>query len=123
MFSLSAYLGTELHGGQGGATGAAISLLAIFLPGLLVVSGALPFWRGLATRTQAVRMLAGVNAAVVGLLAFALYNPVWVSAVHGGKDFAIAVLAFAGLIVGRWPPLVAVAWCVVASLICAWLGV
>lgn len=123
MFSLSAYLGTELHGGQGGATGAAISLLAIFLPGLLVVSGALPFWRGLAARTQAVRMLAGVNAAVVGLLAFALYDPVWVSAIHGGKDFAIAVVAFAGLIAGRCPPLVAVAWCVAASLGRAWLGV
>ncbi|MBD8897895.1 chromate efflux transporter [Rhodanobacter sp. DHG33] len=118
MFTLSAYLGGALHGGQGGALGAIVSLLAIFLPGLLMVSGALPFWRTMAARTQAIRMLAGVNAAVVGLLAFALYNPVWVSAIQGGKDFAIALIAFVGLIVGKWPPLLAVAWCVVTSLIC-----
>jgi chromate transporter len=117
MFTLSAYVGKELHGGEGGALGATVSLLAIFLPGLLMVSGALPFWRALAARTQAVRMLAGVNAAVVGLLAAALYDPVWVSAIHEGKDFGIAAIAFVGLIAGRWPPLVAVAWCMFASVL------
>ncbi|BDU22250.1 chromate transporter [Dyella sp. GSA-30] len=122
MFTLSAYLGGELHGGQGGALGATVGLLAIFLPGLLMVSGALPFWRALAARTQAVRMLAGVNAVVVGLLAFALYDPVWVSAIRGSKDFAIALIAFVGLVASKWPPLLAVAWCVVASLLCVLLG-
>ncbi|WP_233523494.1 chromate transporter [Dyella solisilvae] len=118
MFTLAAYLGGELHGGQGGALGATVSLLAIFLPGLLMVSGALPFWRALAARTRAGRMLAGVNAAVVGLLAFALYDPVWVSAIHGSKDFAIALVAFVGLVAAKWPPLLAVAWCVITSLLC-----
>ena len=122
MFTLSAYLGDELHGGQGGALGAAISLLAIFLPGLLVVSGALPFWRSLAANAQAVRMLAGVNAAVVGLLAFALYDPVWIGAIHGSRDVAIALIGFVGLMAARWPPLLAVAWCVIASLLCALWG-
>lgn len=117
MFTLSSYLGKELYGGQGGALGATVCLLAIFLPGLLMVSGALPFWRALAARTQAVRMLAGVNAVVVGLLASALYDPVWVSAVHGARDFAIASVAFVGLSVARWSTLLMVAWCVLASML------
>lgn len=116
MFTLSAYLGDVLAGGRGGGAGAIACLLAIFAPGLLLVSGALPFWRTLAARTGATRMIAGVNAAVVGLLAFALYDPVWISAIRDVKDIAIAAVAFAGLIAGRWPPLVAVAWCVLASL-------
>jgi len=122
MFTLSAYLGADLHGGQGGAKAAIVSLLAIFLPGLLMVSGALPFWRALAARAWAVRMLAGVNAAVVGLLAYALYDPVWVGAIHDGLDVAIAAVAFTGLVAARCPPLAAVVWCVLASLARAWLG-
>jgi chromate transporter len=117
MFTLSAFLGERLQGGDGGIPGATVSLLAIFLPGLLMVSGTLPFWRALAARDQAARMLAGVNAAVVGLLAAALYNPVWVSAVRDTKDFAIALIAFALLVAARWSPLGVVAWCVVASVL------
>jgi chromate transporter len=115
MFTLSAFLGERMQGGYGGMLGAVVSLLAIFLPGLLMVSGSLPFWRALAARDQAARMLAGVNAAVVGLLAAALYNPVWVSAVRDAEDFAIALIAFALLVAARWSPLGVVAWCVVAS--------
>jgi chromate transporter len=115
MFTLSAFLGERMQGGYGGTLGAVVSLLAIFLPGLLMVSGSLPFWRALAARDQAARMLAGVNAAVVGLLAAALYNPVWVSAVRDAEDFAIALIAFALLVAARWSPLGVVAWCVVAS--------
>jgi chromate transporter len=117
MFTLSAFLGERLQGGYGGMLGAVVSLLAIFLPGLLMVSGSLPFWRALAARDQAARMLAGVNAAVVGLLAAALYNPVWVSAVRDAEDFAIALIAFALLVAARWSPLGVVAWCVVASVL------
>lgn len=117
MFSLSAFLGAQLFGGQGGALGATVSLLAIFLPGLLLVSGALPFWRALGARDGATRMLAGVNAAVVGLLAAAFYDPVWVSAVRDAKDFAIALVAFTLLVAARWPALAIVAWCVVASML------
>ena len=116
MFTLSAFLGEQLKVGPGGMLGATVSLLAIFLPGLLMVSGALPFWRALAARDAAARMLAGVNAAVVGLLAFALYDPVWVSAVHDAKDFAIALIAFTLLVAARWSALAVVAWCVVAAI-------
>jgi len=117
MFALSAYLGEQLGGGRGGVPGAVVSLLAIFLPGLLLVAGVLPFWRALAARDRAARMLAGVNAAVVGLLAAALYDPVWISGVKGGKDFAIALVAFTLLVAARWPAIAVVAWCVGASLL------
>jgi chromate transporter len=117
MFTLSAFLGNQIYEGPEGWLGATVSVLAIFLPGLLLVSGALPYWRALASKAWAARMLAGVNAIVVGLLASALYNPVWVSAVHSGKDIAIAAVAFVGLTWGRWPALAAVAWCVTASLL------
>lgn len=113
MFSLAAFLGQRLHG----ALGATVSVLAIFLPGFLLVAGALPFWRALGARDGAVRVLAGVNAAVVGLLAAALYDPVWISAVRDGKDFALALVAFALLVAARWPALAVVAWCVLASLV------
>jgi chromate transporter len=70
--------------------------------------GALPFWHGLRARPQARAAMAGVNAAVVGLLASALYNPVWTSAVRGPTDFAIAAAGFAALIAWRAPPLLVV---------------
>jgi chromate transporter len=117
MFSLAAFLGERLHGGEGGAAGAATGLLAIFLPGLLLVAGALPFWRALGARDGAARSLAGVNAAVVGVLAAALYDPVWVGAVHGGADIAIAVAAFALLAVVRWSALAVVGFCVAATVL------
>jgi chromate transporter len=94
MFSLAAYLGARLHGAPGGAIGATVSLIAIFLPGLLLVAGALPFWHALSGRAGVLRALAGVNAAVVGLLAAALYDPVWTGAVHAPADVAIALLGF-----------------------------
>ena len=114
MFSFAAYLGNQLNGGQGGLVGATIGIVGIFLPGLLLVAGALPFWQSMAQRETATRMLAGVNAAVVGLLAAALYNPVWVSAVMSPRDFAVALVGFAMLVGARWSPLAVVAWCVLA---------
>ncbi|NID14630.1 chromate efflux transporter [Luteibacter yeojuensis] len=116
MFSVAAYLGDQVHGGRGGLAGAGVGLLGIFLPGLLLVAGALPLWRSLARREAATRMLAGVNAAVVGLLAAALYNPVWISAVRSPLDVAIALVGFAMLAGARWSPLAAVFWCVTASI-------
>ncbi len=115
MFSLAAYLGARLAGGHGGLLGAVVALLALFLPGLLLVAGALPFWRALAARDVTARMLAGVNAAVVGLLAAALYDPVWITAVRDAKDFAIALAAFVLLVAVRWPPLAVVGGCVAAA--------
>jgi chromate transporter, chromate ion transporter (CHR) family len=117
MFSLAAFLGERIGVGQSGALGATVCLLAIFLPGLLLVSAALPFWQALAARDDAARVLAGVNAAVVGLLAAALYNPVWISAVRRPLDVVIALSAFALLAWARWPALAIAGWCVTASLL------
>ena len=117
MFAISAFLGERLNGGQGGVIGAALSLLAIFLPGFLLVAGMLPFWHGLSARDVTARMLAGVNAVVVGLLAAALYDPVWVGAVHDAGDFSIALVGLVLLARLRWPSWGVVLWCVLASLL------
>lgn len=116
MFSLAAYLGSRMFGGQGGVAGAAVALLAIFLPGFLLLSGVLPFWQRLSARPEAVRVVAAINAAVVGLLAAAFYNPVWTGTVHGWTDLLIAACGFLMLVVARQPAWVAVLWCVAAAL-------
>lgn len=121
MFTLAAYLGARLPGGQGGAVGASIALAAIFLPGFLLVSGVLPLWRVIAGRPIAARAIAGVNAAVVGLLGAALYDPVWTSAVRGRADLAIGVVGFTLLVAWRAPALLVVLWCVAASISAAML--
>jgi chromate transporter len=92
-----------------GVTGAIISLIAIFLPGLLVLMGTLPFWETFRRRARAQAMMRGVNAAVVGLLGAALYNPVWTSSVKGPGDFGIALVGFVLLTAWQMPPLVVVA--------------
>jgi chromate transporter len=91
-----------------GVAGAIISLNAIFLPGLLVLMGTLPFWETFRRRTGAQAMMRGVNAAVVGLLGAALYSPVWTSSVKGPGDFGIALVGFVLLTVWQTPPLVVV---------------
>lgn len=116
MFTFAAYLGARLPGSEGGLLGATVALLAIFLPGFLLVAGSLPLWRSIASRAVAVRAVAGVNAAVVGLLGAALYDPVWTSAVEGPLDVAIAVVAFTLLVAWRASALVVVLWCVAAAL-------
>jgi chromate transporter len=116
MFTLAAYLGARLPGGEGGMVGASIALGAIFLPGFLLVAGVLPLWRAIAGRPIAARAIAGVNAAVVGLLGAALYDPVWTSAVRGPVDVAIALVGFALLAAWRASPLLVVIWCVGASI-------
>jgi chromate transporter len=117
MFTVSVYLGDRLYGGSGGLIGATVSLLAIFLPGLLIAAGVLPFWQTLSARNGTARVLAGVNAAVVGLLAAALYDPVWISAVKDTKDLAIELIGFVFLVGAAWPAWVTVLWCVAASLL------
>ncbi len=105
LFTFAAYLGAI----AGGVPGAAVGLVAIFLPGLLLVAGALPFWTALRQRPLAQAALRGVNAAVAGILGAALYDPVWTSAVHGGADAAIALAGFILLVVWRAPPVAVVA--------------
>lgn len=115
MFTLAAYLGARLPGSEGGMVGASIALGAIFLPGFLLVAGVLPLWRTIAGRPIAARAIAGVNAAVVGLLGAALYDPVWTSAVRGPVDLAIAIVGFTLLVAWRVSALLVVIWCAAAS--------
>jgi chromate transporter len=123
MFTLAAYLGAILPGGMGGPAGAVCALLSIFLPGLLLVAGVLPLWRTLGAHPLAARAIAGVNAAVVGLLAAALYSPVGVNAIHAPVDMAIAIVAFGLLTTTAFSALLAVGWCVAASIAwVAWAG-
>jgi chromate transporter len=117
MFTLAAYLGARLPGADGGLVGATVALLAIFLPGFLLIAGVLPLWRTLAERPLAARAIAGINAAVVGLLGAALYDPVWTSAARGPVDVAIALVGFTLLAAWRVSPLVVVLWCVAASVV------
>ena len=121
MFSIAAFIGARLDHGQGGALGAVVSLVAIFLPGLLMISGALPFWNLLAANVRVARSMAGINAAVVGLLAAALYDPLWTSAVLSPIDLAIALAGLLALL-ARAPALAVVAGCVGARLAATGLG-
>jgi chromate transporter len=108
LFTFAAYLGTVAGVAPGGVAGAMIALAAIFLPGILALMGTLPFWHELRAQQGAQAAMRGINAAVVGLLGTALYNPVWTSAVLGTADFAIAVTGFVLLVVWRTPPIVVV---------------
>ena len=114
LFTFAAYLGAAMNPAQGGIPGAAICLVAIFLPGLLLLVGALPFWDALRTRPAAQAAMRGANAAVVGLLAAALYDPVWTGAIHSSADFAASLSAFLLLTMWKAPP-----WSVVVLLAAA----
>jgi len=104
LFTFAAYLGAARAAPPNGAAGAALALVAIFLPSFLLVVGALPFWNELRRRAGFQAALAGINAAVVGLLLAALYRPVWTSAIAGPADFALALAAFGLLALWMWPP-------------------
>jgi chromate transporter len=108
LFTFAAYLGAVANPSPHGVPGAILGLIGIFLPGILVLLGALPFWDALRNKTGAQAMMRGVNAAVVGLLGAALYNPVWTSSVYAPGDFAIALTGFVLLTAWRAPPLVVV---------------
>jgi chromate transporter len=108
LFTFAAYLGAVVGPSPHGLAGAALGLIAIFLPGVLILVGTLPFWDSFRTRPEAQAMMRGINAAVVGLLGAALYNPVWTSSVRTPRDFAIALVGFILLTVWRAPPLVVV---------------
>jgi len=109
LFTFSAYLGAVMKSPPNGIAGATISLVAIFLPGILALVGTLPFWETFRRRANAQAVMRGVNAAVVGLLGAALYNPVWTSSVMAPGDFALALVGFVLLTVWQAPPLVVVA--------------
>jgi chromate transporter len=109
LFTFAAYLGTVIGPPPNRLPGAVLCLVAIFLPGLLLQLGALPFWEAFRRRAGAQAMMRGVNAAVVGLLGAALYHPIWTSSVKTPGDFGIALVGFVLLMAWRAPPLVVVA--------------
>lgn len=117
LFTFAAFLGASMNPAPSGWAGGMICLLAIFAPSFLLVLGALPFWEQLrrSVRTQAA--LVGINAAVVGLLLAALYQPVWTNAILQPQDFGLALLALVALMFWKLPP-----WLVViASGVAGWV--
>jgi chromate transporter len=117
LFAFAAFLGAGMGPEPNGLLGAAVALLAIFLPGLLVLLAALPFWGAIRSRPSARAALRGANAAVVGVLAAALYDPVWTTAVLSPRDFLIAAAGFTALVAWRAPP-----WTVVMGIVIAATG-
>lgn len=115
LFTFAAFLGAAMQQAPTAWLGGLLCLLAIFLPSFLLVAGALPFWERLRRSPGIQASLLGVNAAVVGLLLAALYDPVWTSAIHGSGDFALALLALTALVAWKLPP-----WLVVLA--CGLLG-
>src|SRR5205814_10227875 len=108
LFTFAAYLGAVI----GGWKIALLCLVAIFLPSFLLVVGILPFWETLRRWAKTQAALRGVNAAVVGLLLAAFYNPVWTSGILAKADFGLAALAFLLLLMWQTPPWLVVGLCV-----------
>lgn len=104
LFAFSAYLGFVLKPEPNGLSGAALALVAIFLPGILMTAGSLPFWDLLRTRAGFQSAIRGINAAVVGLLLAAFYHPVWTSGIFKPLDFGLALLSFGLLAFWKLPP-------------------
>ena len=109
LFTFAAYLGAVMEPAPNGLLGGALGLVTIFLPGLLLHLGTLPFWESFRRRAGTQAVMRGINAAVVGLLGAALYSPIWTSAVQGPEDFAVALVGFILLVGWKAPPVVVVA--------------
>ncbi|CAI8932111.1 MULTISPECIES: chromate efflux transporter [Pseudomonas] len=110
LFTFAAFLGASMQQAPNGWTGGLICLLAIFAPSFFLVVGALPFWQHLRCNARAQAALLGINAAVVGLLLAALYQPVWTSAIHAPQDVGLALMALVALMLWKLP-----AWLVVLA--------
>jgi chromate transporter len=115
LFTVAAFLGTVATGGPGGILGGSIATIAIFLPGLLLAAGTLPYWRVLQNRPGVTVAMMGVNAAVVGLLGAAFINLLTLSTVQSFWDLPIAAVAMLLLTQGRARPLLVVAFCAAAG--------
>jgi chromate transporter len=117
LFTFAAYLGAVTGPAPNGVAGAVIALVALALPGLLLVYGVLPFWDAMRTQPAAQAAMRGTNAAVVGILGAALYNPVWSSAVLMPRDFALALAGFLLLTLWKSPPWIVVVLLAVAGVL------
>ncbi len=115
LFTFAAYLGAAMREPVHGVSGAAIALVSIYLPSFLLIGTIVPFWNAILRDSRTLAALAGVNAAVVGLLFAAFINPVWKNAIHDPADIAIAAAAFALLFVWRVAPWIVVALCALAA--------
>jgi chromate transporter len=104
LFTFAAYLGAM----TGGVVGALVALIGIFAPAFLLIIGALPFWNALRRNPKVQGALVGINAAVVGILLGALYNPLWTSAILAPVDFALAAVLFLMLAFWELPPWIVV---------------
>lgn len=113
LFTFSSYLGALLDG----VPGAILALVAIFLPGFLLLVGVMPFWHQLRKKTWAPALMRGTNAAVVGVLGGALYDPVWTSAITGPEGFALALVGFVLLTVWKVAPWIVVVISAVGGLV------
>lgn len=122
LFSFAAYLGAAMAPGTRGLWLALVALLGIYLPSVLLVVGVLPFWDRLRSLAWAQAALRGVNAAVVGILLAALYDPVWTSAISSGADLALALLGFLALVFWRWPPWLVVLATAAGAAVYTWLA-
>lgn len=111
LFTVASFLGCI----AGGYQGAAIATAAIFLPGLLIVSGTLPYWQGLRARPHVAAMMKGLNAAVVGLLGAAFINLLTISTIQSIWDFPIVAFALLLLTAGRARPILVVIFCAAAG--------
>ena len=119
LFSFATYLGAVMHPAPNLWLGGLIALLAIYTPSFLLLVGLIPFWDTLRRREWAQATLRGVNAAVVGVLLAALYNPVWTTGVHTPVGFALALVAFLALTIWSITPWIVV---VAGALVAAALG-
>jgi len=104
LFTFAAYLGAVMGPEPNGIVGAAIALVAVFLPGFLILIGVLPFWDQFRAMGWAQSLMQGANAAVVGILGAALYSPVFTSAIGDMRDFALALACFVLLVSWKVPP-------------------
>jgi len=104
LFTFAAYLGMVLTPEPNGLVGAMIALFAIFLPGILLLLGTIPFWDAFRSMPSAQSMMRGTNAAVVGILGAALYDPVWTTSIVNPYAFALALTCFVMLVAWKLPP-------------------
>jgi chromate transporter len=123
LFTFAAYLGAVANTASTALNGATIALIAVFLPGILLVYGMLPFWDTFRKHPNAQYAMRGANAAVVGILAAALYDPVWTSAVLSPQDFAMALAGFLLLTVWKAAPWIVVLLLAAAGTISAAVSV
>lgn len=117
LFTFAAFLGASMNEMPNSWLGGVLALIAIFLPSFLLVIGVLPFWTKLQQYGFIKAALMGINAAVVGILLAAFYQPIWTSAIFDAVDFSIALIAFVGLVFWKIPPWLIVVVCGLAGLL------